>query len=356
MPQKVTSHHIAKACGVSQSTVSMVLNGKNLNSFSDETIQKVNKAAKELGYSFKRSRTVKKTGRTILIFCPVLSNSYYTNLIQIIEQAAYEKDLRTVVHTTYRSPEIELRHLKKVDPESSAGIIFTHIPIHKDIVEEVNKQVPVVVIGDRENSIGTDTIEVNSFRSGYMLAEYLLELGHQDIGFISTTLNDNNSIRVRRMQGIKAALDESPTNCSLVIKSRDILSQTDIDYPNIEHEIGYELALECIDNTNLTALVGVNDMVSYGILDALHDKGMKAPDDYSVGSFDNLFQSNMRGISLTSMDSLILDRGKDAVDLLIQRMSQRQGVNSYSPNITRVEYQPRLIIRNSTGPAKQAAF
>ncbi len=84
MKKKVTSTDIAKAAGVSQSTVSMVLNKKYNVSFSRETIDKVEHAAKELGYVPPKRKTKKgvKKEKLLVVFCSNLTNPYYVMLLQ----------------------------------------------------------------------------------------------------------------------------------------------------------------------------------------------------------------------------------------------------------------------------------
>jgi len=352
--KKPSSMDVAKAAGVSQSTVSMILNGKRLPSFTDDTIRRVIEAANALGYHGVRSgKTSQPTGDTILIFCPVLSNPYYSFVAQAVEQAAYAEGFRTEICTTYRNVDIELRHLAGIDTGRVAGIVFSNIPLHIQKVEEINRRIPVVVIGDRTDPIDVDTVEINSYRSGIAVAEYLMGLGHQTIAFVSTTLNDQNRLRLKRLEGIRDALQGSSRNCRLVVKSRDVSSMADISDPDIEHKVGYSLTNECLDDEEITAFIGVNDMVAYGILDALSNAGYRVPEDYSVCGFDNVFPSRLSGISLTSIENFMIQKGHDAFDILFRRIRRSDGQNAEEPGrITRVEYQPRLIIRSSTGAVR----
>lgn len=104
MKKKVTSTDIAKAAGVSQATVSMVLNKKYNVSFSKETIQKVEQAAREMGYNIPKRRPRKDAGnsRLIIVFCPTLTNPYYVMLLQGIEKVAKEKGYAVFTCDTQR--------------------------------------------------------------------------------------------------------------------------------------------------------------------------------------------------------------------------------------------------------------
>jgi len=352
--KQATSQDVARAAGVSQSTVSMILNGKRLPSFTDETIRKVFDAANSLGYKGVRSkRTTTAQADTIVVFCPVVSNPYYASVIQSLEQAAYEKGFRTVICTTYRSADIERRNLREVNKESTAGIIFTCIPLHKALVEDINYQIPIVVIGDRDESINVDTVEVNSYRSGIAVAEHLIDLGHRHISLISTSLDNQNIIRVKRMEGIRDTMAKLDGESGFYVKSRKVSSLTDISDLDIEHKVGFELTRECLVETPfVTAMIGINDMVAYGILDALHSAGHTVPDEYSVCGFDNIFPSQMLNVSLSSVENFVQQKGRSALDILLKRITSRGGQPGAADSITHVEYQPRLIVRTSTGRAR----
>ena len=84
MKKKVTSTDIAHAAGVSQSTVSMILNKKYDVSFAKDTVERVENAAKELGYVPPKRKTRKGTKREklLVVFCPNLTNPYYVMLLR----------------------------------------------------------------------------------------------------------------------------------------------------------------------------------------------------------------------------------------------------------------------------------
>mgnify|MGYP000919950043 CR=1 FL=1 len=116
MKKKVTSTDIAHAAGVSQSTVSMILNKKYDVSFAKETVEKVENAAKELGYVPPKRKTRKGTKREklLVVFCPNLTNPYYVMLLQGIE-----------AHATERSP--DGRTLSENDVAVTAAGDYLHL-------------------------------------------------------------------------------------------------------------------------------------------------------------------------------------------------------------------------------------
>lgn len=347
--KRATSRDVARLAGVSQSAVSMILSGRGGTSFSEATVQRVHRAAKELGYTgSSRSRTVMPQGMmdlvhgAVVIISPVMSNPYYSVMCQAIERAARANGYSSVVFTTYRSPDYERRLLEALRAVRPGGIIFTNSPDNVSLTEEIGQLIPVVVIGDRNSSIGVDTVEVNSFLSGSLLAEHLASLGHRSVAFLSTTLN--NTIRCKRLEGVKSIFDTCGGR--VVVKSRSVTTAMDISDPDIEHKVGYELTLECLRCEDVTAFVGVNDMVCYGILTALADMRRRVPDEYSVCGFDNIFPSALAGVTLTSVENHILQKGENAFQMLLRRM-KAPGLDD---DTAHVEFPPRLVLRASTGP------
>jgi len=351
--KRPTVQDIAKLANVSQATVSMILNNRSGVSFSEETINRVKKASEQLGYSKATSRKT-TTGvyaeKTIMIFCPSVTNPYYAALVQSIEQAAYSRGFDVLVHNTYRDPERERRGLDILRSSNLAGAIFTIPPQLQKVAEDINKSIPIVVISDRAQNLNIDAIELNNYIAGELIAKHLLELGHQHIAYISTSLDQYNIARTRRLDGLtKAFISDNPQR-TVVVKSRNITPEMDLNTLQIEHTVGYELTLECLSNKNITAFVAVNDMVAYGVIDALISKKFRIPEDYSVCGFDNLFPSRFSNVSLTSVEHHIVEKSHNAFEMLLNKIEHNQA-KDMPTYITRVEYQHNLVVRNSTGPA-----
>ena len=128
--KRTTTRDIAKACFVSQSAVSMILSGREDIHFAPETIERVKRTAKEMGYEYRGRAKKKKTGTndTIMIMCPSLATQYYTTLIQFITQEAQEHGLYTLIAYTNRSKEREEYYLNMASDTGFYGIIYTYAP------------------------------------------------------------------------------------------------------------------------------------------------------------------------------------------------------------------------------------
>ncbi|WP_456060853.1 LacI family DNA-binding transcriptional regulator [Bilophila wadsworthia] len=336
---------ISRQSGYSPATVSMILSGRTDVSFSADTVRKVRETAEALGYApTAKKRPSLFDRKTVLIVCPNVLNPYYSTIVQAIQQATADKDCDTLVYTTYRDAENEIRILNAVAGSDLAGVVFTMMPQSTELVERVNRLVPVVVIGDRNTSLNVDTVEMNNYSAGAIIAHYMIGLGHKHIAYISTTLNEANSARVRRLEGVRDTYRDECPEGSVIVRSREVTPKEERDNISIEHAVGFELTRKCLGERRITAFVAVNDMVAYGVLDAIRAEGRRVPEDYSVCGFDNIFPSQFLPVGLTTVEHYIADKGRNAFEILHSKMSGE----SSDRNITRVEFKHHLIVRDST--------
>lgn len=353
--QNPTLKQISELSGFSQASVSMILNKRTNVSFSEETVRLVHSAAEKLGYTKSNAASRKRqfSGRNLIaVLCPNISNPYYSTLVQAIEQASAEKEFQIITLNTYRSAEIETRNLMMLQNADVAGIIFSMPPLVPQSLEKMKKTVPAVMIGDRGCSFNIDTVEMDNYGAGALIASHLLDLGHKHITYISTTLDEINSMRMRRLKGLKETFEAKCPEGTVSVRSRDIAPTMELRDLFIEHHVGFELAKESFADGKTTAFVAVNDMVAYGVIDAIVSEKLSVPGDYSVCGFDNIFPSRLSPISLTTVDNYIIEKGHNAFNMLFSRIRGAKAVDSAPNIITRVEYPPRLIIRGSTAEPK----
>ena len=128
--KKITSSQVAERAGVSQATVSMILNRKSNVSFSAETVERVEQAARELGYELPRGRSRRdnKKEKLIVVFCPTLTSPYYVLLLQGIEAVANEKGYGVFICNTQRNAGLEENYLRMIRTIQPQGIIYTCNP------------------------------------------------------------------------------------------------------------------------------------------------------------------------------------------------------------------------------------
>lgn len=351
--KKTTIKDIAAAAGVSPASVSMILNGRNLSRFTEQTIQNVYRTSRQMGYISKKNQRHKNPRQTILIVCPSLMNPYYATLIQSMEQEARLRGYLTLVFTTYWDKAAEREVLEMATEPNIDGVIFSMIPQQPRLAEETSKVVPIVAVGDRAYDLNLDTVDVNNYSAGRMVADHLIKLGHKHIAYISTTLNEEHSSRLKRCDGLRDEYSQSCPLGAVTVYSQDVSSHKELYVTEVEHEIGYALARRCLEESpKVTAIVAINDMVAYGVRAALIDAGIRIPEDMSLCGFDNIYPSRFSGVDLTTIEHAIVERGRSSIRLLSEKFRVESESNDENV-ITRVEYQSRLVIGRTTGKVKE---
>lgn len=349
MKAKPTLRDIADAVHISTAAVSMILAGKNLSRFSDDTIEAVYAAARKFNYKPKHG--IDKTG-IIVIVCPSIINPYYATLLQGMELAAEKSGYTTLIYNTYWNIEREKKIIAFAQNPAVRGLIFSMVPQQPGLVEKMADSLPVVAVGDKQDAMRIDMAEVNNFDAGYRMGVHLISLGHKRVCYVSTTLNKYHSSRVLRYRGLCESFKKFGSDAVSLITS-DVDPMSELSTVEIEHRTGRALAKKCIRMyPDVTAIVAINDMVAYGVIDEIIDEGFRIPDDYSVCGFDNIYPSKFSGVSLTTIDHFINQRGQSAFSLL-QAKLENGDIEHVA--LTRLEFKNKLIDRKTTGKPRTKA-
>ena len=351
----VTTRDIAEKAGVSQSTVSMILSEKTSVSFSDETVEKVRSTAAALGYRKPviKSRPLNRSlSDTIMVLCPTLSNGYYYNIIHAISEQARQYGYTVLTAVTFRSQDIEEEYFHLFQENLLAGVILLYPLKRYTEVNSLTRQIPVVSIGEKAASARFDSVELDSRKPGYVMAEHLLSLGHRQITYITGPVSNKESSRLRRLEGFRQCFsDQGLDPSSLQLLSPGAAAYAAYPVTDAEYRTGYDMTIRALETRSpSTAYVGHCDTVAFGILAAMADSGLRVPDDCSVAGFDNTSLSAMPQLSLTTVEHSAGLKGKQAVDLIHQK-NTHSGLSGTGDVIVHMEYEPRLIIRNTTGEA-----
>lgn len=204
---KTTIYDVARAAGVSITTVSRVIN--KTGRISDKTRQKVMNVMKEMAYTpnvHAAALTGKRTNMIALV-APDISNPFYGELAKSIEERADELGFQMMICSTDYNPKKETKYFSVLKQKKVDGIIFaTGIENHDSMsaLEEIaSEQIPLAMISQDKPLLPMDIIVVDDVRGGYEAAKHLLSLGHTNIACIvgdgSTTGEKTESrVSVRR--------------------------------------------------------------------------------------------------------------------------------------------------------------
>jgi len=335
---------IATTVGVAPMTVSRVLNQNGY--VSEETRNRVLSVVKELNYrrnglarSLKRQRT-----DTIGLVLGDISNPYSTELARAVREAATAKNYNLFICISEHSAEEDIAAFESLTSHSVDGLIVatrandSGDEYLKSIVEN---NVPVVAIGRDFFHEQIDYISADNLRGGFEATRHLIDLGHQRIGFIGATLE--NEAKLKRLQGYLNALEKHGIEIDerLVTGRRE--ARTGIPGYSTE-KIGYEGMKRLLSLPNRpTAIFARNDFTAIGAMTAVKGAGLRIPQDVAIIGFDDIPLAVHMSPSLSTVRQPMRLQGQIAAELLLRRIESHENLLR-EQQILNCE----LIIREST--------
>ena len=337
---RATRKDVAKRAGVSEASVSYVLNKSR--SVSQATIKKVMDSVKELDYSVDMvaRSMVKKETKQLAILANDLSNPYFSEIFLGFENAAIDSGYLVSICTGQRELEKYISDLiaRRID-----GVFITALPYMpyekycEIITKMVRKGVKVVISGHiLEEFEGISHIEPLYEMGIVQTISYLKGLGHQDIAMIST-LEKNNKIDARDQIFFKTMDNYFENSKKLYV------TEAETHTPAMDK--GYQLMQKLLcESQDITAVLCFNDVMALGAIKAILDKGLRVPEDICVVGIDNISFSAMFKPSLSSIGFDKVDYGKRAFFLLEKLIKTNESENVLVPT--------SLIARESTSQIK----
>lgn len=334
---KVTIKSIAKACNMSTTSVSLVLNGKP-NRISEasraliqETAERMNYRPNQLAVGLVKGRT-----RTVGLILSDISNIFLSEIAKIIEQEVKKFDYTVIFGSTGDSGSRALAYIREFTSKNVDGIIYLH-PSRTTKEEEVELReviaktdIPFVMLdNDLADIREIQSCVLDNEKGGYMATEHLLKLGHRTIGSL---LGPMGQCSVRnRFLGYKKALQDwnIPFQEELIFKGDFTL------------ESGIE-AMPYFLEKGATAIFSYNDMMAYGLYLYARQHGIRIGQDISVIGFDDVFVDDLLEVPLTTIRQPRTMIAKKAVSMLLEMIEN--DAEAGAP----VVYQPQLVLRQST--------
>jgi LacI family transcriptional regulator len=303
----VTIQDVAKEAGVSVSTVSRVLNGKD--DVALETIEKVQGVVRDLSYTSSLAARGMRSRRTNVIglIMPDVSSPYCVEVMRGVNRTIAQSDYDLIVYTTgdirkYGTAEGERHYVTLLNGNIADGVIVV-----TPAATEFSTNAPIVAIDPNNESPECPGIIANNQEGALQAMSYLAGLGHRRIGFITGRLDLVSACQ--RLQGYKDGLAAAgiPFQAELV--------QTG-DYTT-EAAICSTRALLALQDPP-TAIFASNDMSAAGVYQAAKAENIYIPDDLSVIGFDNLPESGNLNPPLTTIDQFVSEMGNIATQMVIK--------------------------------------
>lgn len=311
----VTIKDVAKMAGVDPSTVSRVI--ADSSRISQKTKDRVNKVMEELDFhpnAIARSLANRST-RTIGVIMPLSSeqlfvNPFFTEVMRGISASSIKRGYDILFSTGGSTAEEHQATTRIINEKRIDGLILLTSRIQdKTITELIKKKLPFVVVGKPSKLENINWVDNDNQEACFNATEHLISQGHRDIGFIGGEFS--YVFMGERFKGYKRALD-----LNNIKFNKDFLSLGEF-----LEEGGYKAMQKLLQLKRLpTALVAADDLMAFGAIRAMKEKGLRIPEDMAVVGFNDTPLANYVDPPLSSVEIFVYDLGYNASEILINQL------------------------------------
>ncbi|RZL48883.1 MAG: LacI family DNA-binding transcriptional regulator [Variovorax sp.] len=342
---------VAQHAGVSTSTVSNVLNGRG-HRMAAETLARVQASIAELKYRPNTTARHLKTGHTPLLglLVPSMANPMYGAIAREIETQAQERHgFRVMIGNTYRDVRKEIDFFEDLLAHGIRGVIIISSLIDEQHYEVAARRGLVMVSYDRRATPGVDSIidhvTVDSFESGRLATQHLIDQGHQRLAFVTPT--GRTMSRNDKIAGFMSAAHAAGLGASAHVVEGTPLD----DYgDSMMSELGrMQAGLLARQAQRPTGVIGVNDLMAFGLMAGFRDAGLVVPHDVSVLGIDDVFLSTLMHPAMSSVRLPVPEMAQVMVERVIARLADA------SLPTREFRFQPTLAVRDSVKPPPLAS-
>ena len=274
----VTIKDIAKAAGVSHTTVSRALKGNP--AISVETTERIRQLARQMGYtpSAVAQSLLSQQTWTIGMVITTIADSFVAHVVEGVEQVAQAASYSLFLTMSHNDPDRELAVVETLHRRRVDAIIVTSSRVGSLYSSQLEKiQVPIVLINNQEEGEYLHSIAADDVQGAGLAVNHLIELNHQRISYVGVA-NRPKSDR-RRLAGYRSALEQAgiDPDPQLVV------------YPKASSDIERgQAALDRLLVAGATAVFCYNDLTAMGLLIACRRQGISVPEQLSVVGFDDI--------------------------------------------------------------------
>ena len=327
-----TLKDIAKAAGVSVSTVSKALNDSY--EIKDETKVKIIRAAKELNYNVDSEKLCSNKNKSHLIgiICPEVNSNYYAQLVSALNASVSKRGYNSILAVTGFKAEKEESYLNLFKNQKVDGIVL--VTENKNIQKITHKikylwNIPLVLIAADTEVSEFDCIKIDDYFGVVAGMDHLIGLGHKKIAYIGDMLTEG------RFNAYKEAMINNGVEVDG--KLYRILS---VRY----EECGYQGMKSILESGEIpSAVFAAYDDVAIGAIRAITEHGMRIPEDISIIGVDNITVSPYLAKGLTTASSPIKEMADVSVSILTKKIKD----DEYTV-VQHVLFKPELIVRETT--------
>lgn len=358
---EATIYEVARAAGVSPSTVSNLLNGRS-GRMLPETRQRVEEAIARLDYRPNRAARQLRTGRSgvIGLVVPSVANPFWGTFARHLEGAALTQDHRLLLCNSERDPDRERAYLEELWADGVRDVVLgTSLHDLSHVWPLLDRGLRLVAF-DRtpqpDDHPALVNVSVDNFHGVQLATRHLIELGHRRVVFVSGSLRSVN--RGERHRGFVETLRAAGLDGGdqALWAGANAEPFGDLEAAELGRTAARELLGDTAASERPTALVAVNDMCALGVCAGVRDLGLRVGADVSVVGFDDIPLADLAWPALTTVRQPLREMAQATFARLAPGNGDRRGQDNRpaANGPDSVTIAPELVVRASTGPADPA--
>lgn len=322
---------VAARAGVSLGTVSNVLN--NPHRVGQATRERVEAAMHALGFVPSRAAGQLRSRRSALIglVVPDVGNPFWASVLRGVETVADEAGLTMVVGSTHQETERQEHLLRVLESQGVDGLVIAPIADRsEDWAPFESRRFGVVTLERQQPGSTGAWVSLDNVEGARLAMAHLLDQGHRRIALV----NGPSSVSwcAERRAGVVRALEQRGLRAEAAV--------VDVEVCDLTVDEGMAAVAPLLDSRVVTAVMCVNDMLALGALRAMHERGLRVPQDIALVGYDDADFAPALNPSLTTVRQPSFDMGVAAARLLLRAESREPGEH--------VDFEPQLVVRHST--------
>lgn len=339
MPAAVTLKNIAQKSGVSITTVSRILNGRESGvPIREETRQRVISTAAELGYRPNLlARGLRGSNSSLLgVIMRDITDPFHIQILRGIDSATSARDYRLFLgHVDYK-PDVAVAYGSMFEQSHADGIIVIGDMEGDEAALDIltHRHRYVVGVTDRTSRRRYPGVHADSVYGTRLALDHLWELGHRNIVCVSDPRNNDGQMRTE-------IYEHYMHEHGVMTKSRVYFIPQD---PIASYQIGEEIFAGLGASDRPTAIFAASDTFAIYLMQAAYQAGISVPDQISIVGYDNIDITPYTIPPLTSVNQSGMQMGQNAANLMLDMIEQ----NRDSSEVDDVIMEPTLIVRQST--------
>ena len=333
---KVTSLEVARRAGVSQSAVSRVFTPGA--SASAKTVEKVRRAAKELGYrpNVLARAMVSGKSRIIGLVVAYLENQFYPVALELLSNALQEKGYHILIFTAPNSTDGVDRVIEDLMDYQVDGIIAASVSLSSTLAERARAAgVPVVLFNRDQDGSECSSVTSTNTEGARQATQYLIETGHRRIAHIAGWQGSKTG--QDRARGFEAALETAGQRPFALVDGM------------YDRGVAAACTRQLLEAERPDAIFVGNDHMAFAVLDELRSHGLVPGQEISVIGFDDVPQAAWGSYDLTTYRQPVNRMVKATVDLILEQVETGRTVPK------KIEIAGQLILRGSVCRLQGAA-